>query len=113
MCVVTGVVIDRPMWAVSVTVDGACAETDGVTVDATCAETDGVTVDGTCAETDGVTVDTTCAETDGVTVDVVRVETDGVTESTGPLLLIGGGRGFVTLVGLMDVVDSEGRSGSV
>ena len=101
MCVVTGVVIDRPMWAESVTVDGACAETDGVTVDAT------------CAETDGVTVDATCAETDGVTVDVVRVETDGVTESTGPPLLIGGGRGFVTLVGLMDVVDSEGRSGSV
>lgn len=89
MCVVTGVVIDRPTWAESVTVDGACAETDGVTVDGT------------------------CAETDGVTVDVVRVETDGVTDSTGPPLLIGGGRGFVTLVGLMDVVDSEGRSGSV
>ena len=89
MCVVTGVVIDRPMWAESVTVDGACAETDGVTVD------------------------DTCAETDGVTVDVVCVENDDVTDSTGPPLLIGGGRGFVTLVGLMDVVDSEGRSGSV
>ena len=89
MCVVTGVVIDRPMWAES------------------------VTVDGTCAETDGVTVDDTCAETDGVAVDVVRVENDGVTDSTGPLVLRGGGRGFVTLVGLMDVVESEGRSGSV
>lgn len=101
MCVVTGAVIDRAVWAESVTVDGTCAETDGVTIDRVRVETDGVTVDGTCAETDGVTVDVAC------------VENDDVTDCTGPLLLMGGGRGFVMLVGLMDVVDSEGRSGSV
>ena len=84
-----------------VTVCAIWAESDGVAVDRTCVESDGVAVDKTCVESDGVTVDRTCAESDGVTVDM------------GPLLLMGGGRGLVTLAGLMDAVESEGRSGSV
>ena len=74
---------------------------ESVTVDGTCAMTDGVTIDGACVETDGVMVEGTCAEDDSVTVDAA------------PLLVIGGGRGFVTLAGLRDAVESEGRSGSV
>ena len=91
----------RATWADDVTVDGTCVETEGDTVDGARVETNGDTVDGTCAETDGVTVDGVCVESDSVTVD------------TGPLLLTGGGRGFVTLAGLKDAVESEGRSGSV
>lgn len=87
-------------WADGITVDGTFAEADGVTVDRARVETDGVTVDGTCAVTDGVTVDGTCVENDSVAVDAAP-------------LLIGGGRGFVTLASRRDAVESEGRSGSV
>ena len=73
-----------------------------------------VTVGVTWAESDGVTVDMTGVESDNDTVDRVEaVGRDGITTDAGPLLLMGGGRGFVTLAGLMDAVERDGRSGSV
>lgn len=65
------------------------------------------------AESDGVTVDMTFVDVDSVPAEGVWTETGRATADSGSLLLMGGGRGFVALAGLMEAVEREGRSGSV